>query len=367
MALFIMQYTLLLPFTKVLSATYLTAGTGILILILFIVLNGKIRLNVRFVLALAAVISAIFMKVLLFPESDKSIFIVFAYTAFPAAFAAAYEYDAKLVLNNLYKISLFSFILIFWYPFVGDWGYMRFGYAVLPSVMFILCELLYNPKKPLLEKIVAWSLCIILFAEMLILGARGCFLCLIIFFAIEELLINRENLKRKAALFFAAFFAYINIGPLFDIIYSFLGSLGISSYALIKYRWMLTRGFDAASSGRDILYEMALEQLKKSPILGVPLALSDEEGNIFYVHNLFLQTWMDLGIFGLIALVLFILFVLWKIWRKDIDRNERILVAAVFSISVGRLMFSSVIWRRPEFWLLVFMSLKMGRRRYSNT
>lgn len=363
-ALFIMQYTLLLPFTKVLPTSSLTAGTGILILFLFVILNhGKIWVNWRYILILAAVILAILLKVVLFPSSDTSIFLVFAYTAFPAAFAASYHYDARLVLKNLYKISLFSFPLIFWYPFIGKYSYMRFGYGVLPSVMFILSELFFDRNKPLREKIIAWSICIILLVEMVIKGARGCFFSLLLFFAVEELLINRKNLTRKIVLALGAFTAYLNIDTILTSIFNMLSAFGIRSYAIIKYRMQLNRGFEAASSGRDHIYDSTIDQLMESPFLGLPLSLGAEEGNISYVHNLFLQTWMDMGMIGLAVLVVFILFVLWKIWRKDIDRNERILIAAVFSVSIGRLMFSSVIWRRPEFWLLVFMSMKMNRRR----
>ena len=47
----------------------------------------------------------------------------------------------------------------------------------------------------------------------------------------------------------------------------------------------LNRGFDAASSGRSVKYDTVLNQLKKSPILGLPLSLTDEEGNIAHFFN----------------------------------------------------------------------------------
>ena len=360
LALFIMQYTLILPFTKVISPTLLTAGTSLLILFLFVLLNKTIRINLHFAIALAIINLAILLKVLLFPSSDISIFLVFAYTALPAAFAAAYDYDFQLVLKNLYKISLLSFLLVFWYPFIGEQSYMRFGYAVLPNVLFILCELLYNKKKRL-GIIIAGAICFALLVEMFVFGARGSFFSLLLFFALEELLINRENLKRKLAMFLGVLLVAFNIGPIIDFIYNTLLKLGIRSYALIKYRMQLNRGIEIASSGRVNLYDTAIEQLKQSPIFGLPILLTNEDGSMVYVHNLFLQTWMDLGIVGLAILIGFLLFVIWKIWRRDIGRNDRILIAAVFSISIGRLLFSSVLWRRPEFWLFVFMSMKMGK------
>lgn len=365
LALFIMQYTLILPFTKVISPTLLTAGTSLLILFLFALLNKTIRINLHFAIALAIINLAILLKVLLFPSSDISIFLVFAYTALPAAFAAAYDYDFQLVLKNLYKISLLSFLLVFWYPFIGEQSYMRFGYAVLPNVLFILCELLYNKKKRLII-IIAGAICFALLVEMFVFGARGSFFSLLLFFAIEELLINREHLKRKLAIFLGVLLAVYNIGPIIGLINNTLRKLGIRSYALIKYRMQMNRGIEIASSGRGNLYDTAIEQLKQSPIFGLPILLSNEDGSMVYVHNLFLQTWMDLGIAGLAILIGFLLFVIWKIWRRDIGRNDRILIAAVFSISIGRLLFSSVLWRRPEFWLLVFMSMKMGKSQNNN-
>ena len=361
-ALFLMQYTLILPFTIFINPTLLTAGTSLTILFFFVLLNGTIRINLRFIVVLAGVFIALVLKLLMLP-ADPGILIVFSYTAFPAALAVVYDYDAKLVLKDLYKISLFSFLLVFWYPFIGNRSYMRFGYAVLPNVLFILCELLYNKKKKL-EIMIAGAICLILLAEMFLFGSRGSFFSFLLFFAIEELLINKKNLKRKVILAIAAFAACLNTGPIINLIYSLLATFGIHSYSLKKYHMQLERGFDAASSGRNVMYSSAFSQLRESPIIGLPIDVTNSEStDVTYVHNLFLQTWMDLGIIGLIVLVLFLLYILWKIWKTDSNIKERILIASVFSIAIGRLMFSSVMWRRPEFWLLIFMSMKMGKQR----
>ena len=79
-------------------------------------------------------------------------------------------------------------------------------------------------------------------------GSRGAFLSFLIFFGIEETLINRKNIARKLLLALAAIIAFLNLGRILDLLSYLLGLFGIRSYALIKYRMMITRGFDAASS-----------------------------------------------------------------------------------------------------------------------
>ena len=152
---------------------------------------------------------------------------------------------------------------------------------------------------------------------------------------------------------------YINITKIFSLVDLILNNVGIKSYAIMKFERQITRGFAAASSSRDSIYVEALRLIQKSPILGNTMSLDEEGGN--YVHNVFLQVGQDLGVIALFVLVIFIVYALVQIGSKKKSVENRLIILALFSISIGRLMFSSTIWRRPEFWMLVCFVLNLKR------
>ena len=86
------------------------------------------------------------------------------------------------------------------------------------------------------------------------------------------------------------------------------------------------------------------------------MSVADSDG--LYVHNLFLQVGRD---FGVIAFVLYSLFTL---FNKKIPIEDRMILLVIFSLALGRLLFSSVLWKRPEFWMLVCFQLVITNRQY---
>ena len=108
------------------------------------------------------------------------------------------------------------------------------------------------------------------------------------------------------------------------------------------------------------MYSKALEKIKLSPWIGNPMSLDETGGE--YAHNLFLQVGEDLGVIAIIVLVFFLLYALYKIVTEKYTFEERMLIAVLFSTSIGRLLFSSTLWRRPEFWMLVSYVLVLPNR-----
>ena len=142
------------------------------------------------------------------------------------------------------------------------------------------------------------------------------------------------------------------MNPIIDLAYLISVKIGIGSYAIAKYRMQMRGGWEFASSGRAARYSRAIDSIKEHPWFGNSLEDSLQDGE--YVHNLFLQVGQDLGVIILIAFVVLLLFICFRMLSKNTVQDNKIVLCILFSISIGRLLFSSTLWKRPEFWLMLF-------------
>ena len=95
----------------------------------------------------------------------------------------------------------------------------------------------------------------------------------------------------------------------------------------------------------------AIDEMIKNPIIGNKMVVYN--GTSSYVHNLFLQVGRDLGVFAMILLIVFVAYCLYLFFSKKVDLNKKTIIAVFFCVSVVRLLLSSNLWERPEFWALV--------------
>ena len=146
----------------------------------------------------------------------------------------------------------------------------------------------------------------------------------------------------------------INLSTLLDLFIKITEKVDIDLYVLYKMRQLIIEGSVGALAGRYAIWVDALERMKKSPVFGNGLYLS-EEGH--YDHNLFLQVGADLGVIALFSLAIWVIWEVLFIINRRKDMSSRYIHAIFFAIAIGRLLFSSTIWRRPEFWMLFFFSM----------
>ena len=154
---------------------------------------------------------------------------------------------------------------------------------------------------------------------------------------------------------------YFNLEFVFNILESIASRFGIFSYSLFKFKRQLLYGFEDASSGRNELYSSAIEQIMQYPLFG-----GEIKTDVLYFHNVFLQVGADFGIFAIGVIVVFLSYVVYLLGMKKSNKEEKLLLLILFSISFGRLMFSSSIWLRPEFWMLVFFVASIKYNKYFN-
>lgn len=364
-----MQYTLLIPLMQFFSPTLIVGLFGVVLLVFFFMKNNLRRITNYNVLALYFVLCFLFIiKVFLTQASIKTI-LYFVLFTFPSVCIFVFPFSYKTCIDYLIKLSRVGFFLIFWIPFFFEYNYMRFGYGMLPVVILSFISIVYlSPKEKdktrKLYLLLDLAIMLLGFAEMLICGARGCIFALLLFIVIDRFLVNKQKIIRNTILLLIAVVSYLNIVPLLNLAENIANRLGIYSYAITKFKMQIMEGFANAASGRMKIYARSIAKIRSSPLFGGEIGLNETGGE--YAHNLFLQVGEDFGVIAVIVLAAFILYTLYVIGRSKLRTEPKLLLTLLFSTSIGRLMFSSTIWRRPEFWMLVCVILTLKRNMLCN-
>lgn len=271
--------------------------------------------------------------------------------------------DADKFIRYGYIWSWIVFFLIGAVPFTsmftsreGGIDYMRFGYAMLPVSMFSFVILNTSTKK-----IVPFTLLVLSFTEMMIFGARGALLSFFIYVFISFFAITKEKKGLKVSLIaisglLIALLPYIILG-----IESILKKHHIFSYALVKYSRIFETGFESSMSGRDILYKSAINRIIESPIFGSPLNSVFVDFGRGYYHNFMLEIAVGFGIPIALFLIGYLVLTSINALRHE-SQISKYVFFLLMTIPIGRLLVSSSIWYRPEFWFFISYSLNYRYR-----
>jgi hypothetical protein len=326
------------------------------------VLNNSYKIKKYVIISFIMLSIYFLMNSLIYNESVfiiLPIYIGFIFKSYSAFIIGSLDIDSKELYNAFLKISVINFLAIAAFPFVDfldSMNYMRFGYAMLPSVIMFIYAILKKEK----NKIIWILLGIVAFFLMVVYGSRGP-LVVILIWALIQFLFNRKISTYKKAIILILVslmtflvFKYNFIVKIVDYIYY---ELGIHTYTLAKLRMTFDVGLVEASSGRDIIYITMWDYIKQNPLLGYGIGFSQEVLN-YTPHNLFLQILLESGVVGLLIWSVILTYCLYK--YKDMHIKEEGLfnvIALVFSIAIGRLLVSSDMWLRPEYWLALSMLL----------
>ena len=189
------------------------------------------------------------------------------------------------------------------------------------------------------------------FLELLIFGARGAMFSVVIFCVLYLFFVSK--LKMKVIFSFLIFVIYFGLKYVLTFIIKFLAKYKIESYAITKYLNVLNgNSFSSTTSGRDIIYETALSRMNESFLFGSPFNTCYIDTGSTYYHNILLDILVNFGVF---VLVFFLLFMFLQFYRIGKTKNKelKLVFSVLFSISIGRLILSSSLWQRPEFWLFM--------------
>lgn len=359
-ALFLFQYSMLIPLMQFISLSFLVAISGIVLMLVVFWVNKRIVINKKMALLVFTLIIVFLLKILI-DGSEPSIIVNFLMIAIPPVIVYSYQFDCGKFLEWSSKLSIVNFLLLFLEPFVGeDIAYMRFGYAMVLTAILAYILVTHPNYANYAERsgrrkksvgIVWWVILVVSIVETIIFGSRGALVVFVAFVLIDLLLIHKKNVLKNSILTMVGFIGLFNIENILSLLVSIANRFNVASYSLQKFQYQLSYGIEAASSGRGRLYAEALESIKENPLFGSPM-ISYEDGEL-YTHNLFLQVGKDLGLIAMILMILFVLYCLYLISAKRLENKEKTVLAILFAVSVVRLLLSSILWERPEFWMLI--------------
>ena len=309
-----------------------------------------------------AVLSVIMLVKIVYDQSDPKVLLNFLMISVPPAIIFSYKFDADTFIAWGKKLSIINFLLLFMTPFIGRRvAYMRFGYGMLLTVIFVYISMfsIKDERKTLVNKgtqnVFLMIIFIISLVETIIYGSRGALIVVLTFIAIDRLFIHGKNLAKNLTLIIVGFVALINLESILNGLIWLSNRAGVNSYALKEYQYQLIYGLEEASSGRTRIYSTALETIKEYPIFGAKMITYDD--GTLYAHNLFLQAGRDLGVLAAVISIIFVIYCVYLLVTKKLDVNKKVVISVFFCVSVIRLMMSSNLWERPEFWALVCIVL----------
>lgn len=181
---------------------------------------------------------------------------------------------------------------------------MSRAYQLLPNIMLVFTYA-FNSKK-----IVAWIFSIVGLFYLLSMGTRGPFLILMVYIGWKFIRTSVVTIQRKIALAFCIFLigllgsvqtVYFSI---LDSIDSFLTKIGLSTRII---DFIYEGSTISYTSGRDDLYEIALQKISERPFLGYGV-YGEWQWFGWSAHNMYLELWIHFGV--LLGSVLLI----WGIW-----------------------------------------------------
>ncbi|MEH7502853.1 O-antigen ligase family protein [Neobacillus drentensis] len=368
MALFIFQFGLLQPIALIVNSQLPVAVFTVGLVILMLLKNNfRIKL---YVIAYFIFFSLFYLLNGLILSKNLwltvTLFIGFILKGFSGFLAGSLNTTSKELYNAFLRIGVLNFFVIGTYPFVpffDSMEYMRFGYAMIPSVIMFWFEVMgekkYNP--------IWWGMTIYSTVITVIYGSRGTILVLLLVILLSVLFSKKLAIGKK--LFISVFFGIIiylviKNDLVIKIIDYLFFDLGIKSYALEKLRMMVIDGIAESSSGRDVLYSSILFYIKQNPVIGYGIGYSESVLGL-YPHNIFLQIMLESGFIALTCWLCIWIYCSYKYRILSMEQETGIfkITTLVISVALGRLLVSSDFWLRPEYWFILSILVNYQRNR----
>ena len=247
-------------------------------------------------------------------------------------------------------------------------GYMNFSYENLVFVISAFWIAIH--KRNLLMWIAAPVGVIIL----IFTGCRGAVLCVFVYIILEFLLSKNIHIVSKVLFFSVLTLIFFNLENLMMGLDRYIKQFGYSSRTIE----MFFEGTLQDDSGRTTIFEYAWELIKEKPVLGygmagssVPLfekieGFTPTGGQGAYSHNLFLELMLHFGIFlgGSICVWLIVYTV--RAYIKCKKTHSYNIIFLFFSITIPKLMLSSIYLSEPEFFVFLGLILNLCYETYEH-
>jgi len=265
MAMFIFQFGFLQPIASLVNSQIPIAGFSLLLL-LALLLNNRFIIKGYVILTFLLVSVYFLVTSLVLTNNTQVIMLIyfeFLVKSFSAFIIGSLTVDDKVLYKSFLNVSIVNFASIAMFPIVGfldSMNYMRFGYAMVPSViMFFYAVYDSKFKNPIWVILAATSLFL-----SLVYGSRGPMVVIFMFLLAVFIFSNIKKIKKIASIIIGAslFFLAVSNNRLLKLIDYIYFDVGITTYALAKLRMMLISGLLESSSGRDVIYEKIFNAIR---------------------------------------------------------------------------------------------------------
>lgn len=227
---------------------------------------------------------------------------------------------------------------------------IAFGHLGTTTTLLALA-LFYQKDTHLWHKLLSAGAIIIGLFISIAAGSRGALVALIICF-IAYLYMNGHKLKILIGLPILAGLFILLLPVLNDILISYNNQALDRLYNSIYDPNNMEAG---VTSGRDVLYQQAIENIIESPILGSSLFIKGE-----YVHNCILESFLGLGIIGGLLYLVIIVYVLIIAFRMA-EKDKRYLFSSLLFIQyLTYSLFSRTLSMLPIFWLSMYLVIHLN-------
>lgn len=227
---------------------------------------------------------------------------------------------------------------------------IAFGQTGATLSVLCLCWLLKTSEQ--WQKIVAGLFICIGILIIFSSGSRGPLLALIgssLFYVIAR---QQSPLWLILLLLVLGIFFYL----LSDIIFDAIGSISPIMASRLTPTGNVNQYADL-TTGRTELYQSAIEKFLEHPLWGDGHALFYPDGTIWYSHNMVLDAFMGLGLFGGVLFVVVLTFVVWNSYQMIHNHYKYSWIGVLCICYVIRHMFSGTFYHADALNALLVMVL----------
>lgn len=224
-------------------------------------------------------------------------------------------------------------------------GTISAGHLGLSTLIISIYLLLYR-RIGLLKKIFVVFVVVLSTLIMLRSGSRGPILALI---GVIMLWIFSVSKHRVVGLLLLLFFALF-VSLLKDVIFQLVENVSPVLYARFEYR-----DVGEQASDRLPLYEYAIESFLSNPIFGKNFAVYMSNGFCIYVHNILLESFMQLGLLGGVIFVVVLFKVFFRIVKMIQIKSPYFWLGLLLIQQVLKCMVSSSLYFTPIISILIIL------------
>lgn len=220
----------------------------------------------------------------------------------------------------------------------GGTTYLTIGYTMSALFAFNIIKL-FNEKKRI-KKVFYVLLSIFNILMIILSGSRGPLVCVAIMFLFYFIFIKRNMVLLFIPLLLIAIVSTISTNPNYNI-------------AFLRMSLIFQEDYGIVSSGRGALYQLAITEFLKHPLLGNGIGAFTNNFEVYtYPHNIILEIVNDFGIVGLIIFVIIMVRLASKLMQMAKQGIQSQFVVLLFLNSIAGLMISGSYMENYQFWIL---------------